>query len=205
MRQSFASKLGGQFATESYGQFLVSLSEIYTTAKFNEQHHFTDGGTLEKSGTETSLQVLTVFKSVLDSLQSIDESFKNLKIKFNFLSLPNSIPMIDSLERVKNLYEPLAPAMGILNTTNGNTLKADSINRFLAQRNNWNYFSINPTIKKIKVANVWPVLPLGWQISDYALEQMVLSVIDSKSLVYSVMAEFPMYHSKKEKNITASR
>ncbi|MET3115682.1 hypothetical protein AAKU52_003434 [Pedobacter sp. CG_S7] len=178
---------------------------ISPTAKFNEQHHFTDGGTLEKSGAETSLQVLTVFKSVLDSLRSNDESFKNLNIKFNFLSLPNSIPVIDSLERVKNLYEPLAPAMGILNSTNGNTLKADSINRFLAQKNNWNYFSINPTIKKIKVANVWPVLPLGWQISDYALEQMALSVNDSKSLLYTILAEFPMYNSKKEKNITASR
>jgi hypothetical protein len=163
------------------------------TAKFDEKHHFMDGGTLENSGAETSLQVFKVFKSVLDSLQLYDASYKNIKVKFNFLSLPNSVPVMDSLQRVKNLYEPLAPALGILNSTNGNTLKADTINRYMAEQENWNYFSINPTVKKIKVANVWPVLPLGWQISDYALEQMVLSVTDQKSVVHLVLREFPMY------------
>src|SRR5690606_28859296 len=105
----------------------------------------------------------------LDSLKLHDPTYKDLKIKYNFLSLPNTIPVLAETERVKNLYEPLAPALGILNSTNGNTLKADTIIRYLAQKNNWNYFSIHPTVKKIKVANVWPVLPLGWQISDYAL------------------------------------
>ncbi|WP_432714836.1 hypothetical protein, partial [Pedobacter sp.] len=161
---------------------------VSPSAKFNDQHHFMDGGTLENSGAETSLQVITVFKSVLDSLQRFDQTFKNLKVQLNILSLPNSIPVLDSLERVKNLYEPLAPALGIINSTNGNTLKADSINRFLAKKNNWNYFSIHPRVKKIKVANVWPVLPLGWQISDYALEQMVLSVNEENRAIDSVLA-----------------
>jgi hypothetical protein len=171
---------------------------ISPTAKFDEQHHFTDGGTLENSGAETSLQVLTVFKSVFDSLQRNDASYRNLKIKLNFLSLPNNVPVMDSLQRVKNLYEPLAPALGILNSTNGNTLKADTINRFLAQQNNWNYFSINPRVLKIKTDNVWPVLPLGWQISDYALEQMVLSVLDQRSGIYEILKEFPIYDPKKQ-------
>ncbi|WP_432709989.1 hypothetical protein [Pedobacter sp.] len=162
---------------------------VSPTAKFDERHHFTDGGTLENSGAETSLQVFQVFKSVWDSLQHKDPSYQNLKLKINFLSLPNSIPVLDSVERIKNLYEPLAPALGLLNSTNGNTVKADTINRFLAKRNNWNYFSINPRVVKIK-ENVWPVLPIGWQISDYALQQMQLSIIKNQPVLDSITRQF---------------
>ena len=158
---------------------------VSPTAKFDERHHFMDGGTLENSGAETSLQVFHVFQSVWDSLQRHDPSYRSLKIKINFLSLPNSIPILDSVERIKNLYEPLAPALGLLNSTNGNTVKADTINRFLAQKNNWNYFSINPRVVKIK-DNVWPVLPVGWQISDYALQQMQLSIVQSQPILDSI-------------------
>jgi len=171
---------------------------VSPTAKFDEQHHFTDGGTLENSGAETSLQVLTVFKHVLDSLQQHDPNYRDLKININILSLPNSVPVMDSLERVKNLYEPLAPALGILNSTNGNTIKAETINRLLAEENNWNYFSVNPRVLKIKTRNVWPVLPLGWQISDYALEQMVLSVTSPNSGLQPVLQQFPMFTPKME-------
>jgi len=171
---------------------------VSPTAKFDQQHHFTDGGTLENSGAETSLQVLTVFKHVLDSLQQHDPDYRDLKININILSLPNSVPVMDSLERVKNIYEPLAPALGILNSTNGNTIKAETINRLLAEENNWNYFSVNPRVLKIKTRNVWPVLPLGWQISDYALEQMVLSVTTSNSGLQPILQQFPMYPAKKK-------
>ena len=162
---------------------------VSPTAKFDERHHFMDGGTLENSGAETSLQVFQVFKSVWDSLQRNDPSYRNLKVKINFLSLPNSIPILDSVERVKNLYEPLAPALGLLNSTNGNTVKADTINRFLAQKNNYNYFSINPRVVKIK-DNVWPVLPVGWQISDYALQQMQLSIVQNQPILDSITRQF---------------
>ena len=171
---------------------------VSPTARFEEQHHFTDGGTLENSGAETSLQVLTVFKNVLDSLQQHDANYRDLKINLNILSLPNSVPVMDSLERVKNLYEPLAPALGILNSTNGNTIKAETINRLLATENNWNYFSVKPRVLKIKTKNVWPVLPLGWQISDYSLEQMVLSVTSPNSGLDPILKQFPMYTPKKK-------
>lgn len=165
---------------------------VSPTAKFNEQYHFTDGGTLENSGAETSLQVYRVFEAVLDSLRNRDPAFNGAAIKINFLSLPNSVPVMDSVQRVKNLYEPLAPALGLLNSTNGNTLKADTINRYLAQKNNWNYYSINPVVKRI-TSNVWPVLPLGWQISDYALQQMEVNILDPKSPIYQVLSAFPTY------------
>ncbi|MEJ5961031.1 patatin-like phospholipase family protein [Pedobacter immunditicola] len=171
---------------------------VSPTAKFDEQHHFTDGGTLENSGAETSLQVLTVFKYVLDSLQLHDATYRDLKIRINILSLPNSVPVMDSLERVKNLYEPLAPALGILNSTNGNTIKAETIIRLRAEENNWNYYSVNPRVLKIKTDNVWPVLPLGWQISDYALEQMVLSVTGPNSGLQPILQQFPRFAPKKE-------
>lgn len=173
---------------------------VSPTAKFDEQHHFTDGGTLENSGAETSLQVLTVFKHVLDSLQQHDAAYRDLRININILSLPNSVPVMDSLERVKNLYEPLAPALGILNSTNGNTIKAETINRLQAEENNWNYFSVHPRVLKIKTENVWPVLPLGWQISDYALEQMVLSIISPNSGLQPILQQFPMYAPKKNED-----
>jgi hypothetical protein len=162
---------------------------VSPTAKFDERHHFMDGGTLENSGAETSLQVFNVFKSVWDSLQRNDPSYQKLKLKINFLSLPNSIPILDSVERVKNLYEPLAPALGLLNSTNGNTVKADTINRYLARKNNWNYFSINPRVVKIR-DNVWPVLPVGWQISDYALQQMQLSLSGNQPVIDSLVRQF---------------
>ncbi|MBG6236022.1 hypothetical protein IWX76_002603 [Pedobacter sp. CAN_A7] len=164
---------------------------VSPTAKFDERHHFMDGGTLENSGAETSLQVFQVFKSVWDSLQLNDPTYQNLKLKINFLSLPNSIPILDSVERVKNLYEPLAPALGLLNSTNGNTVKADTINRYLAQENNWNYFSISPRVVKIR-DNVWPVLPVGWQISDYALQQMQLSLYSHQPVMDSILRQISL-------------
>lgn len=171
---------------------------VSPTAKFDEKHHFTDGGTIENSGAETSLQVYTVFNRVLNTLiDQKDSVYKNVKLKINFLSLPNSTPDLDSVQRVKNLYEIVAPAFGILNSSNGNTLKADTINRYLARKNGWNYYAMIPSIEKIKTKNVWPVLPLGWQISDYALEQMTISVQRKKSTLDTLLHVFPMYKRKK--------
>lgn len=172
---------------------------VSPTGKFDENHHFTDGGILENSGAETSYQTLLVFKSIIDSLKKTPGSgFENTNIKFNILSLPNGLAQIDSLERVTNLNEIVAPALGILNSRNGNTVKSDSINRFTAKRNQWGYFSIRP--KERKINGAWPVLPLGWQISDYALLQMKATINDQQKAFDFMLAGFPKRKIKRTIN-----
>ena len=144
---------------------------VCPTGKFNEKNHFTDGGTIENSGGETSLQIIRVFESVMS-----EEAYRDLspKITRNILSISSDIPSIDNPRPEKNLYEIFAPAIGILGTINGNAVKADAVNEVTACAQGYNYFRIRPSA--IKIDKSWPVLPLGWQISDNALKGMALSV-----------------------------
>jgi hypothetical protein len=146
---------------------------VSPTGKFDEQHHFTDGGTLENSGAQTSLQVIEVFERV-----SHEAKYSNLKLSINILSLSNSVPSIDYPHPEKNLFEVAAPALGILKTIHGNAVRADRVNEVVAKMRGWTYTKLSPTEHKIKKS--WPVLPLGWQISDDALAEMVKS-IDAQS------------------------
>ena len=147
---------------------------ISPTGKFDERHHFTDGGTLENSGAETSLQVITVFNKVLDSLKKTDPVFNAVQI--NILTLPNSVLAMDSVERTRNLPELIAPGLGIIKSKDGNTEKAEMINRIRARANHWNYFTLRPEERYLPGKKLWPVLPLGWQLSDDALDMMQLSI-----------------------------
>jgi len=144
------------------------------TGKFDENHHFTDGGTVENSGAETSAQLIKVFNEVKDSLAKKDAAFSCIQI--SILSIPNEILGIDSVARVKNLYEGVAPISGILNTLNGNAQKADNTNKYMAADSGWNYFNVQPRQVIISHGSIAPILPLGWQISDYAIELMQRSV-----------------------------
>lgn len=107
---------------------------------------------------------------------------------------------IDSLESVTNLYEIAAPPLGISNNRNGNTVKSDSINRFSAKGNGWGYFSIRA--KEIRINGAWPILPLAWQISDYALLQMKTTINDQQKIFDFMLASFP---ERKIKNIIDKR
>ncbi|WP_208094621.1 hypothetical protein [Mucilaginibacter agri] len=147
---------------------------VSPTGKFNEQHHFTDGGTVENSGAETSLQLIRVFRSVLDTLKKTNPAYSRVHI--SILSIPNSIAPMDSVERTKNLYETSAPLLGILNTISGNSIKADITNKYLAGQQGWSYYYVRPNDLKICNGTIHPVLPLGWQISDFALDMMLASV-----------------------------
>ena len=154
---------------------------VCPTGKFDEKHHFTDGGTLENSGAETSQQVIAVFERVL-----AQERFADLKMSINILSISNSLFKAEQPEQDKNLYEVLAPALGILQTISSNAIKADKVSEVLAKRvENWHYFKVQPTEKPINGA--WPVLPLGWQISDNALAAMRESIKSQHTKLDSIL------------------
>jgi len=159
---------------------------VCPTGKFDEKHHFTDGGTLENSGAETSRQVIAVFERVLAKPE-----FADLGVSINILSISNSILTVEYPTQDRNLYEVVAPALGILQTISSNALRADTINSVIAAQNkmkNWSYNKIQPTREMI--AKNWPVLPLGWQISDEALEVMKKSLHDQKAKIDTVLLAF---------------
>jgi hypothetical protein len=83
---------------------------------------------------------------------------------------------MDSVDKVTNLYEGIAPVYGILNTLNGNELKADSTISYMAHDSTWKYYSVSPGYVPIYNGEIAPILPLGWQLSDYAIELMQGSV-----------------------------
>ncbi|QPH40912.1 hypothetical protein [Pedobacter endophyticus] len=157
---------------------------VSPTGKFDEKHHFTDGGTIENSGAETSRQVIEVFESVLAEPQ-----FRALNISINLLSISNSILAAEHPVRDKNMYEIIAPLQGILKTISSNALKADTINSVIAQRNKkYSYNKIQPTSELI--GGNWPVLPLGWQISDNALKVMKKSINDQRPKIDKILSVF---------------
>lgn len=147
---------------------------VSPTGKLSEDHHFSDSGTIENSGAETSLQLLRVLEDELKSLAAVDPTWISLQTQFVFISLKNTIKNTETGGQVKNLYEIVAPAIGLLTTIDGNATKADAINEALARKNGWKYFDVRPVL--IGVSGSFPVLPLGWQISDDALKQMEESV-----------------------------
>ncbi|WP_342332990.1 hypothetical protein [Pedobacter sp. FW305-3-2-15-E-R2A2] len=172
---------------------------VSSTGKFDERHQFTDGGTIENSGGETSLQAIRVFNRVFKEMKAKSgEKYGHLEVKVNILSLPNGFESIDSCERIKNINQIFAPALGILNSINGNTIKSDSTNRYMAKTNNWGYYSIRPKLEKY--LDVWPVLPLGWQISDYALKQMKTTLARQELMTDSILKDFPWYKRKLAKS-----
>jgi hypothetical protein len=142
---------------------------VSPTGKIGDQH-FSDGGNIENSGAETSLEVEQVFKKVLDSLAKTDPTFARVRI--HFLSLPNTIPGLTP-PSAKNLFELTAPLTGVFNIIDGNAGKADGINKLLSQSTgDFSYHKIQPTRQLQPIHGVWPVYPLGWQISSEALTSM---------------------------------
>ncbi|MDB5031962.1 hypothetical protein [Mucilaginibacter sp.] len=169
---------------------------ISPTAKLNGQHHFTDGGTWDNSGAETSLQVLTVFERVRKKLIKQDTIFNHIQPQF--LSLPNSVRATESMGKPGNLFEPLAPPAGILNSRIGYMRKADGWNYSFSRINHYGFFQFRPTAENLPNTRIWPVLPLGWQMSEYAMTKMRISVLRDSSTIDKVLARFGMV--KKMKN-----
>lgn len=161
--------------TLSEGSFLSArFPFISPSGKFDDMAHFVDGGYKENSGAETSLEVNRVFERELQKL--IDEEslkfgnsiFKHIKIYL--ISLQNGVDNPNAGNLKKSPVEITEPLTGLLNNSNGNTLTADTLNRWYAAKYEEKYITIQPT--EYKLGNFWPKLPLGWQISDSALSMM---------------------------------
>ncbi|MGZ3776091.1 MAG: hypothetical protein ACXVI9_00445 [Mucilaginibacter sp.] len=165
---------------------------VSPTGKFG-LHHFTDGGTIENSGGETSQQVINVFERVRKKL--IDNGHTALKnMTINVLALPNEVAPIESPEQKANIYEPIGPPLGILETVNSNALKAEEINRNHYNKLPYSYVLFRPDL--VAGNHVWPILPLGWQISDYALNAMATSAQEYPSKLDTVYAKFGIKRTK---------
>jgi len=153
---------------------------ISPTGKVDDYHHFMDGGFKENSGAETSREILMV----LDSIIKTNPSFKD-KIQLQLLSLPNSVNESDTLEKAKNVSELTAPLTALMNNWIGNTKKADSVNYIDTSSYHYNYFSLRP--EQLPVDSFQPALPLGWQISDYGLKEMLLSLHNERDTIDKIL------------------
>jgi hypothetical protein len=148
---------------------------IYPAGELRK-NHFMDGGLKENSGAETASELY----SYLDSLLNTPE-FKDYRslVEFNVLSLPNTAIADWSAKEKKSKKKfnyPLAPLTALRKNWEGNSLKADSLNRV---RFSDNYFSIRPDTAKVKDeygVEYKAVLPLGWQLSDQAVNRMTQSI-----------------------------
>gem|GEM_PF-762031 len=172
---------------------------VSPTGKHN-QHNFTDGGTIENAGAETSLQAMRVFERARQKLSKQYPSLNNISI--NILSLVNEIKPLESPEQETNLYEPLGPPLGILKTIDANAKKAEEISRdsmMVKEGRNpghYSYTMFQPQLMGGK--NVWPVLPLGWQISDAALTSMDSSARKPLGALNKIYSSFGMDTLKKK-------
>ncbi|WP_439697036.1 hypothetical protein ACFGVS_00740 [Mucilaginibacter sp. AW1-7] len=183
---------GGMFLSTA-GFLSARFPYVSPTAKLNHNRHFTDGGTIENSGGETSLQVIRVFEKVRKKLLAGHPALANISI--NILSLPNSIPEVENPVYDKSFYEPLGPPLGILNLGGANARRADLVNSRLKAMG-YHYVRIEPRPYKLRNKKFWPVLPLGWQISDVALEAMQYSAELSPSGLDTVFQEFGIKRKK---------
>jgi hypothetical protein len=167
---------------------------VSPTAKLNGKHHFTDGGTWDNSGAETSLGVLNVFERVRSQLIKEDTIFNYIQPQF--LSLPNSVKRTEPIGKPKNLFEPLAPPVGILNSRVGYMKKSDGWNYSLSKMKHYGFYLFKPTTDQVPNTSIWPVLPLGWQISDYAMNRMQVSVLRDSAEINRVLARFGIVRKK---------
>jgi hypothetical protein len=174
----------------STGAFLSArFPYISPAAKVTDAHHFLDGGLKENSGAETAEEIFQVFEQVSDKAKqgrALVSDFPEIsadtvrllynKVQIYFLSLNNSVPLLDDPGPARNLVELTAPFEALYNNWIGNTSKADSILRI---RHQATYFELRPTATCVD--NFKPVLPLGWQISDRALTGMIFSLSSPSS------------------------
>ena len=169
---------------------------ISPSAKLDGRHHFTDGGTWDNSGAETSLQVLNVFERVRNRLIKEDPIFGHIQPQF--LSLPNSVLATEPTGKPGNLFELLAPPKGILNSRVGYTKKADGWNYSFSRLKHYGFYQFRPTDERLPNSSLSPVLPLGWQMSEYAMTKLRLNVSRDNSAIDQVLACFGT--SRKKKN-----
>jgi hypothetical protein len=156
-----------KFSTASF--LSARFPFISPTGKIDKAHHFSDGGFKENSAAETSREILLVLNRTIRQMSKKDTCYG--KVRIILISLPNSVKGTDSLETVPNFNELSAPLTALMNNREGNTRTADTTNaRDTAGYIRYQYFQLRPVAGCVE--NFKPILPLGWQISDYALRDM---------------------------------
>ncbi len=134
------------------------------------QQHFIDGGLKDNSGAETANEIYNVFERELNKLKAEDPQTYN-RFTIYILSLDNAPPH-DDLSISKNLFEPAAPITALNNSWVSYADKAELMNK---NRFKQNYFTLKPLRQEIITSEgkkFAPVLPLGWQISNYAVQRL---------------------------------
>ena len=78
-----------------------------------------------------------------------------------------------------------------MNNWVGNTNKADTINAHNVDGypRKYDYYQLRPSATCLK--GFKPVLPLGWQISDYALDQMKSSLDSIRPELNEILKKIP--------------
>ncbi|MEB0261616.1 MULTISPECIES: hypothetical protein [unclassified Mucilaginibacter] len=154
---------------------------VSPTAKLYGEHNYTDGGTWDNSAAETSGAIIDVFERARAKLALTDTIYKHVGV--HILSLPNGIKVFPS-SKPAHLFEPLAPPSGILSLISTIADAREGQNYARAIRRGYTYTQIRPTNEAIGNTGekIWPVLPLGWQISDFALDQMQKSLVKNKEI-----------------------
>jgi hypothetical protein len=144
---------------------------ISPEAKYDGNHHFLDGGLKENSGAETAGEI----RRCLEAATQLPGGGRDSSIQFYMLSLPNAIKETDTIKKAKNVFELTAPLTALMNNWVGNTYKADSVNAMLQHKYGYIYQVIRP-VEPPKNSTMIPVLPLGWQISNLALDYIDASI-----------------------------
>jgi hypothetical protein len=163
---------------------------ISPSGKMGAGYHFMDGGGKDNSGAFTSDQVFSALarysekESVLPNTSADDSLFESLvkNIRFYFVSIRNSPYHGEGRKLVENRFELISPLVGIINSgIDGNAHAADNTLRtrysdtLKHQGFYTNYFSVFPTVECVKDDSKHtyvPILPLGWQISEPALQRL---------------------------------
>src|SRR5579863_2072846 len=173
----------------STGAFLSArFPFISPTGKLDQTHHFMDGGLKENSGAETAREILSVLFRKYRQLSGKDSTWG--KINIVLISLPNSIAGTDSIQTAPNFFELTEPLTARRNNWGGKTNKADTINEHKEEGYlKYSYYPLRPSATCLN--GFKPVLPLGWQISDYALEQMKSSLDSIRPKLNEILGKIP--------------
>jgi hypothetical protein len=142
------------------------------SARFGYEHHFIDGGTKEYSGCGTLYNIFKLIEKIRKEDPYIDSLMK--KIQVYHFNIKNYVPAEDK-KVVTNPFEITLPVIAIINTGYGNT--DESVERMKQAVGTENSFMVQPTVEFIGQEKgcknrYSPILPLGWKISDKALERM---------------------------------
>lgn len=146
------------------------------TARFSDGLHFLDGGLKENSGAETSSQLFRAIQRIMQNAKDTSQLIH--KVAFHVLSIRNTFGNTEPDNKADNISEITAPLTGLANNYVGTSIQADSVNFFELKNR---YHTVHPRrvpIKPLKGDTIRPILPLGWQISNLALQGMRTSLAD---------------------------